>query len=130
MLFVHNVQVLPNINDYLFHNIGMENSKAWWRESVGYIIYPSSFKDSNGDGVGDINGIRGKLPYLAELGINLIWICPLFKSPMDDNGYDVSDYLSVNPEFGTHEDLVKMLQEAHNLGIRILLDFTDRKSVV
>lgn len=124
MLFVHNVQVLPNINDYLFHNIGMENSKAWWRESVGYIIYPSSFKDSNGDGVGDINGIRGKLPYLAELGINLIWICPLFKSPMDDNGYDVSDYLSVNPEFGTHEDLLKMLQEAHNLGIRILLDFT------
>lgn len=96
----------------------------FWRDSVGYIIYPEAFADSNGDGIGDINGIISKLDYLRELGVNLLWICPLFDSPMDDNGYDVSDYYKVNPRFGTNEDLINMLHAAHERGIRVLLDLT------
>jgi oligo-1,6-glucosidase len=102
----------------------MDNSSlAWWRTSVGYIIYPESFKDSNNDGIGDIKGIISKLDYLKELGVNLLWICPLFKSPMDDNGYDVSDYYQINPQFGTMEDFDLLIQEAHKRGIRLLVDF-------
>jgi glycosidase len=96
---------------------------AFWRHSVGYIIYPESFKDSNNDGIGDIGGIISELDYLRELGVNLLWIGPLFASPMDDNGYDVSDYYSINPKYGTMEDLDRLLKEAHARGIRILLDF-------
>ena len=96
---------------------------AFWRHSVGYIIYPESFKDSNNDGIGDIGGIISELDYLKELGVNLLWIGPLFASPMDDNGYDVSDYYAINPEYGTMADLECLLKEAHGRGIRILLDF-------
>jgi oligo-1,6-glucosidase len=95
----------------------------WWESSVGYIIYPESFKDSNGDGIGDIPGIISRLDYLKDLGVNLLWICPLFKSPMDDNGYDVSDYYQINPRYGTMEDLERLLASAHSLGIRVILDF-------
>lgn len=98
------------------------DKQKWWNSSVGYIIYPTSFKDSNNDGIGDLNGITSKLDYLAELGINLIWICPIFASPMDDNGYDVSSYYDINPLFGTNEDFKRLLDKAHSLGIRILLD--------
>lgn len=102
----------------------MDNKElAWWRTSVGYIIYPESFKDSNGDGIGDIKGIISKLDYLKDLGVNLLWICPLFKSPMDDNGYDVSDYYQINPEFGTMADFDLLIAEAHKRGIRLLIDF-------
>ena len=97
--------------------------EAWWRNSIGYIIYPAAYKDANGDGIGDLKGIIEKLDYLRELGIDLLWICPIFASPMKDNGYDVSDYLHVNPLFGTDEDLVALLREAHLRGIRVLLDF-------
>lgn len=97
--------------------------EAWWRNSIGYIIYPAAYKDANGDGIGDLKGIVEKLDYLRELGIDLLWICPIFASPMKDNGYDVSDYLHVNPLFGTDEDLVTLLHEAHLRGIRVLLDF-------
>ena len=97
-------------------------SKKWWDSSIGYIIYPESFKDSNDDGIGDLNGIYQKLDYLAELGINLIWICPIFASPMDDNGYDVSSYYDINPLFGTNEDFKNLLDKAHRLGIKILID--------
>lgn len=97
-------------------------SKKWWDSSIGYIIYPESFKDSNGDGIGDLNGIYQKLDYLAELGVNLIWICPIFASPMDDNGYDVSSYYDINPLFGTNEDFRNLLDKAHRLGIKILID--------
>ena len=97
--------------------------EAWWRNSIGYIIYPAAYKDANGDGIGDLKGIIEKLDYLRELGIDLLWICPIFASPMKDNGYDVSDYLHVNPLFGTDEDLVTLLHEAHLRGIRVLLDF-------
>jgi alpha amylase catalytic region len=96
--------------------------KKWWQKEVGYQIYPRSFYDSNNDGIGDLNGITAKLDYLKELGITLIWICPIFKSPMDDNGYDISDYYDVNPEFGTKEDLERLIKEAEKRGIKIILD--------
>ena len=96
--------------------------KKWWKKEVGYQIYPRSFYDSNNDGIGDLNGITAKLDYLKELGITLIWICPIFKSPMDDNGYDISDYYDVNPEFGTKEDLERLIKEAEKRGIKIILD--------
>jgi oligo-1,6-glucosidase len=99
------------------------NSSRWWESAIGYIIYPESYKDSNNDGIGDLGGIISKLDYLKELGVNLLWICPIFKSPMDDNGYDVSDYYQINPSYGSNEDLDKLLKEAHARGIRILLDF-------
>ena len=96
--------------------------KKWWKKEVGYQIYPRSFYDSNNDGIGDLNGITAKLDYLKELGITLIWVCPIFKSPMDDNGYDISDYYDVNPEFGTKEDLERLIAEAEKRGIKIILD--------
>ena len=96
--------------------------KKWWKKEVGYQIYPRSFYDSNNDGIGDLNGITEKLDYLKNLGITLIWVCPIFKSPMDDNGYDISDYYDVNPEFGTKEDLEKLVAEAEKRGIKVILD--------
>lgn len=96
--------------------------KKWWQEEVVYQIYPKSFQDSNGDGIGDINGIRSRLDYLKHLGVTMLWLCPIFSSPMDDNGYDISDYLNVAEEFGTMEDLKKLIQEAKKLGIKIILD--------
>lgn len=96
--------------------------KKWWQEEVVYQIYPKSFQDSNGDGIGDINGIRSRLDYLKHLGVTMLWLCPIFSSPMDDNGYDISDYLNLAEEFGTMEDLKKLIQEAKQLGIKIILD--------
>ena len=96
--------------------------KKWWKKEVGYQIYPRSFYDSNNDGIGDLNGITEKLDYLKNLGITLIWVCPIFKSPMDDNGYDISDYYDVNPEFGTKEDLEKLIAEAEKRRIKVILD--------
>lgn len=95
----------------------------WWKEAVGYQIYLKSFKDSNDDGIGDINGIREKLDYLKDLGVTLLWICPFYKSPMDDNGYDVSDYYDIDPSFGTLDDMKLLIKEAHEKGIRIIADF-------
>ncbi|MFD2830979.1 alpha-glucosidase [Corticicoccus populi] len=94
----------------------------WWQKEVIYQIYPRSFNDSNDDGVGDIKGIIEKLPYLNDLGITMIWICPIFKSPMVDNGYDISDYEDVNPEFGTMSDLDELLKKAADYGIKLILD--------
>ena len=96
--------------------------KKWWKESVVYQIYPKSFKDSNGDGIGDLKGITEKLPYLKELGVTAVWICPFFKSPMKDNGYDISDYYDVNPEFGTIEDADGLIRCANENGIKIIMD--------
>lgn len=96
--------------------------KRWWKESVVYQIYPRSFCDSNGDGIGDLNGITGKLDYLKELGIDVIWLSPVYQSPNDDNGYDISDYQAIMDEFGTMEDFDRMLEAAHERGIRILMD--------
>lgn len=96
--------------------------KKWWKESVVYQIYPRSFCDSNGDGIGDLNGITGKLDYLKELGIDVIWLSPVYKSPNDDNGYDISDYQAIMDEFGTMEDFDRMLATAHKKGIKIMMD--------
>ena len=96
--------------------------KRWWKESVVYQIYPRSFCDSNGDGIGDLNGITGKLDYLKELGVDVIWLSPVYKSPNDDNGYDISDYQAIMDEFGTMEDFDRMLAAAHERGIKIMMD--------
>ncbi|MBB5840756.1 glycoside hydrolase family 13 protein [Kribbella italica] len=94
----------------------------WWRSAVVYQVYPRSFADADGDGTGDVNGIRARLPYLAQLGIDAIWISPWYPSPLLDGGYDVSDYRDINPEFGTLADADALIAEAHALGIRILID--------
>lgn len=96
--------------------------RQWWQKEVVYQIYPKSFKDSNHDGIGDIQGIISKLNYLQELGVTMLWICPIFQSPMDDNGYDISDYFSLAPEFGTMDDLKQLIDEAKIKGIKIILD--------
>ncbi|WP_313808920.1 alpha-glucosidase family protein [Sphingobium sp.] len=94
----------------------------WWRGAAIYQIYPRSFADSNGDGIGDLKGITGHLPYVASLGVDAIWLSPFFKSPMRDFGYDVSDYCDVDPIFGTLEDFDELVAKAHELGLRIIVD--------
>lgn len=94
----------------------------WWKESVVYQIYPISFKDSNGDGIGDLQGIISKLDYLQELGVDMIWVCPIYKSPNHDNGYDISDYCDIMKEFGTMEDFDVMLREIHARGMKLMMD--------
>ena len=96
--------------------------KRWWHSSVVYQIYPRSFNDSNGDGIGDLKGIIEKLDYLKELGIDVIWLSPVYKSPNDDNGYDISDYYDIMDEFGTMEDMDNLLKEAKDRGIKIVMD--------
>ena len=96
--------------------------RAWWKESVVYQIYPRSFCDSDGDGIGDLRGIRSKLDYLRELGVNVIWLSPVYRSPNDDNGYDISDYQDIMAELGTMEDFDRMLETAHSLGLKIVMD--------
>lgn len=96
--------------------------KKWWKESVVYQIYPRSFCDSNGDGIGDIKGITSKLDYLKELGVDVIWLSPVYQSPNDDNGYDISDYQAIMEEFGTMEDFDEMLAAAHERGIKLVMD--------
>lgn len=101
----------------------MNNEKhAWWKEAVIYQIYPRSFQDSNGDGIGDLNGVTMRLDYLKKLGIDVIWLSPVYKSPNDDNGYDISDYRDIMTEFGTMEDFDRMLAAAHERGIKIVMD--------
>ena len=91
-------------------------------KEVVYQIYPLSFKDSNHDGIGDINGITSELNYLKDLGVDVIWLSPVYQSPMDDNGYDISDYYEINPMFGTKADLLNLLQQAHQLGLKVIMD--------
>ena len=97
-------------------------NKTWWKEAVIYQIYPRSFMDSNGDGIGDLKGITSRLDYLKYLGIDVIWLSPVYQSPNDDNGYDISDYQAIMEEFGSMEDFDEMLAEAHKRGIRIVMD--------
>jgi len=96
--------------------------KAWWKESVVYQVYPRSFCDSNGDGVGDLRGVESKLDYIRELGVNVIWMSPVYKSPNDDNGYDISDYRAIMDEFGTMEDFEHLLAAAHERGLKLVMD--------
>lgn len=97
--------------------------REWWKEAIGYEIYPSSFYDANNDGIGDLRGIIEKLDYLEELGVDLLWVCPFFVSPFDDNGYDVKDFLHVDPRFGTDEDIRELIEKAHNKGMKVIIDF-------
>ena len=105
----------------------------WWRGAVIYQIYPRSYQDSNGDGIGDLGGIVQRLGHIASLGADAIWISPFFTSPMKDFGYDVSDYCDVDPMFGTLADFDLVVKTAHDLGLRVMIDLVlsqDRKSVV
>src|SRR5699024_2464014 len=95
--------------------------REWQKETV-YQIYPRSFQDSNGDGIGDINGIISRLDYLQKLGIGLIWLTPMYRSPGNDNGYDIADYYQIDPVFGTMEDFENLLNEAHKRNIKIIMD--------
>lgn len=96
--------------------------KKWWMESFGYQIYIRSFYDSNNDGIGDLKGVTEKLDYLSDLGVNLIWLCPFYDSPMDDNGYDVRNYYDVSSDYGSIEDFKALIEKAHNLGIKVIID--------
>ncbi len=96
--------------------------KKWWQEKTAYQIYPKSFYDSNGDGIGDIQGIISKLDYLQDLGVDIIWLSPIYSSPLADQGYDISDYYNIDPRFGTMEDMDELLREAKRRGMFILMD--------
>ncbi|MFW5773009.1 MAG: alpha-amylase family glycosyl hydrolase, partial [Phototrophicaceae bacterium] len=94
----------------------------WWQTGVIYQIYPRSFMDASGDGIGDLQGVRSRLDYLQWLGVDAIWFSPIFPSPMADFGYDVADYTDINPDYGTLDDFDQLLAEAHQRGLRVLLD--------
>ncbi|MGX8852871.1 alpha,alpha-phosphotrehalase [Amedibacillus sp. YH-ame10] len=94
----------------------------WWKQACIYQIYPKSFQDSNNDGIGDINGIRKRLPYLKKLGVEILWLTPMYSSPQKDNGYDIADYYAIDPLFGTMNDFDQLLEESHCLGIKIMMD--------
>ena len=100
----------------------MKKQEKWWQKAVVYQIYPRSFQDSNGDGIGDIPGITSRLDYLADLGIDAVWLSPVYRSPQDDNGYDISDYQDIDPMFGNLEDMERLIQEAGKRNIRIVMD--------
>ena len=97
-------------------------SRVWWRDSVIYQIYIRSFADSNGDGKGDVKGIESRLGYLKKLGIDAIWITPWYPSPQKDHGYDVSDFMDIEPDYGTIEDAKQLISKAHDLGLRVIID--------
>ena len=96
--------------------------KKWWHQSVVYQVYPRSFQDTNGDGIGDLRGIISRLDYLTYLGIDTIWLSPVYESPNDDNGYDISDYEAIMAEFGTMAEMDELIEEAKKSGIKIILD--------
>jgi hypothetical protein len=96
--------------------------RKWWKDGVVYQIYPASFKDSNGDGIGDLGGIISELDYIKSIGVNIVWICPMYDSPQVDMGYDISDYQNVYPPYGTVQDMEKLIAECHTRGMRIILD--------
>ncbi len=110
------------ISDCLSLRGGNNMTKQWWKEAVAYQIYPRSFLDSNGDGIGDIQGVISKLDYLKDLGIDVIWMSPIYQSPNDDNGYDISDYKAISPEFGTMADFDELLNEVHRRGMKLIMD--------
>ena len=94
----------------------------WWSNAVVYQIYPRSFQDTNGDGLGDLKGITSRLDYLADLGVDVLWLSPVYRSPQDDNGYDISDYRDIDPLFSTLDDMDELLAEAHKRGLKIVMD--------
>ena len=94
----------------------------WWANAVVYQVYPRSFQDTNGDGIGDLKGITSRLDYLADFGVDVLWLSPVYRSPQDDNGYDISDYQDIDPLFGTLDDMAELLAEAHRRGLKIVMD--------
>jgi alpha-glucosidase len=109
-------------------NEKITSDNEWWKTASFYQIYPRSYKDSNGDGIGDLNGIREKLPYLKEIGIKAFWMSPIFKSPMADFGYDISDFYSIQPEYGTMGDFEALVKRAKELELKVILDFVPNHS--
>ena len=97
-------------------------ARKWWQDKVVYQIYPRSFQDSNGDGIGDLPGIISRLDYLADLGVDALWLSPVCQSPQDDNGYDISDYQNIDPMFGTLDDMEQLIAEAKKRNIKIIMD--------
>ena len=97
-------------------------NKNWWKESVVYQIYPRSYKDTSGNGLGDIDGIIEKLGHIKSLGVDIIWLCPIYKSPNDDNGYDISDYRRISDDFGGDEAFDRLLKAIHNSGLKLIMD--------
>jgi oligo-1,6-glucosidase len=100
----------------------LPSDEAWWQSAVVYQVYPRSFADSDGDGVGDLPGILSRLDHIAGLGIDVIWLCPVYRSPQTDNGYDISDYQDVDPLFGTLDDLDELIAGVHERGMRLIMD--------
>ncbi len=99
-----------------------EPGREWWRSAVVYQVYPRSFQDSDGDGIGDIPGIISRLDYLHRLGVDVIWLSPVYRSPHDDNGYDISDYEDIDPTFGTLADVDELIAQLHARGMRLVMD--------
>ncbi len=120
--FIDTLLTLLNTEQEAVKSEDVQIQKAWWKEAIFYQIYPRSFKDSNGDGIGDLQGIISKLDYLKELGIDAIWLSPIYDSPNDDNGYDIRDYNNIMAEFGTMEDFDQLLMEIHDRGMRLIMD--------
>jgi maltose alpha-D-glucosyltransferase/alpha-amylase len=107
---------------FAFGNASAKEQPDWLKKAVIYHIYPSTYMDSNGDGIGDLNGIRSRLDYIKSVGFNCIWLSPCFASAWEDGGYDITDYYKVDPRFGTNDDLEALIAEAHYKGIKVLLD--------
>jgi alpha-glucosidase len=98
------------------------HTRVWWKEAVFYQVYPASFQDSNGDGWGDLPGLLSRIPYIASLGVDAVWLSPMFESPQIDMGYDISDYQAVDPSYGTVEDVEKLVKACHDNGMKLILD--------
>src|SRR5689334_22260095 len=113
---------MMNVNNTQASGSTLQADRDWWRGAVIYQIYPRSYQDSNGDGIGDLKGITARLPHVASLNVDAIWISPFFTSPMKDFGYDVSNYNGVDPIFGLLADFDDLIAEAHRLGIRVMID--------
>lgn len=120
--------LLLSVSCAVSQNLRSLNASDWWEKSGFYQIYPRAFKDSNGDGIGDLNGITQKLPYLKSLGIKAFWLSPIYKSPMADFGYDISDFRDIQPEYGTMADFENLVKEAKSLGLKVILDFVPNHS--
>src|SRR6195952_4768493 len=112
---------MPSTSDAALASNTIE-TEPWWRSAVVYQIYPRSFADSDGDGIGDLRGIIGRLDYLSELGVDVIWLSPIYPSPQDDNGYDISDYRGIEPTFGTQADFDELLTGVHQRGMKLVMD--------
>lgn len=112
----------PSVMPSATQDISGPVSEAWWKEASVYQIYPSSFKDSNGDGIGDIPGVIEKLDYFKNLGVDIVWLCPVYPSPQVDMGYDVADYCDIDPQYGTMADVERLIDGLHSRGLKLLMD--------